>query len=312
MSSKNEASYLKIPSEELRDRISKARKLLSPCTVCPRNCKVDRLGGEVGICKTGERAAVSSFNPHFGEEDPLVGRGGSGTIFFSNCNLKCVFCQNYEISHQGEGEETESEKISSIMLYLQRLGCENINFVSPTHVVPQILASLPRAIERGLHLPLVYNTGGYDSLDTLRLLDGIVDIYMPDAKYASPRVSKKLSGVDDYPRVNREALAEMHRQVGDLRLDERGVATRGLLVRHLVLPGDLSGTDEVTRFIAQEISDNTYINIMDQYRPCFRAGDVEGLERRITRAEYGRAIEVARENGLNRLDSPGRHRLFPF
>jgi putative pyruvate formate lyase activating enzyme len=264
------------------------------------------------VCKTGEKATVSSFDPHFGEENPLVGRGGSGTIFFSQCNLKCIFCQNYEISHLGEGDEVDSLGISSIMLYLQKLGCENINLVSPTHVVPQILSAMPHAIERGLRLPLVYNTGGYDSIETLHLLDGIIDIYMPDAKYSSPEVSRKLSGVDDYPRINQDALREMHRQVGDLRLDERGVARRGLLVRHLVLPEGLSGTDDLTRFIAREISTDTYINIMAQYRPCFRAGELEKLDRRVTKREFEEAVEKARSNGLYRLDSPKRRLFFPL
>ncbi len=305
-------SYLTLSDDEITDRIRRAEEMLSPCRVCPRNCGSNRLNGEEGFCKTGRNAFLSSFNPHFGEEDPLVGRGGSGTIFMSRCNLRCVFCQNYEISHLGEGEEVPSEKISSVMLYLQRLGCENINFVSPSHVVPQILASLPRAIERGLDLPLVYNTGGYDSLETLRLLDGIFDIYMPDMKYASNETAKTLSGVGDYVEWNREAVKEMHRQVGDLLLDERGVAIRGLLVRHLVLPADLAGTADVTGFIAEEISTNTYINIMDQYRPCYRAEEFPDLARRITRQEYRDAMAAARRNGLHRFDSPRRHHLLPF
>jgi putative pyruvate formate lyase activating enzyme len=305
-------AYLKLTKDELTDRIQRAEEMLSPCRVCPRSCGSDRLRDEKGFCRTGRNAVLSSFNPHFGEEDPLVGRGGSGTIFISRCNLRCVFCQNYEISQLGEGEEVPSEKISSVMLYLQRLGCENINFVSPSHVVPQILASLPKAIERGLDLPLVYNTGGYDSLDTLRLLDGIVDIYMPDMKYASNETAQTLSGVDDYVERNREAIREMHRQVGDLVIDDRGVATRGLLVRHLVLPKDLAGTAETTRFIAESISTDTYINIMDQYRPCHRAEEFPNLARRITSQEYREAMDAARRNGLHRFDSPRRHRLFPF
>jgi putative pyruvate formate lyase activating enzyme len=305
-------SYLEMKKEDLKKRVDRARSLLSPCTVCPRNCGVDRLENKLGVCKTGEKAIVSSFNPHFGEENPLVGRGGSGTIFFSHCNLKCIFCQNYEISHMGEGDEVDPGKISAIMLYLQKLGCENINFVSPTHVVPQILASLPKAMERGLRLPLVYNTGGYDTVETLRLLEGIIDIYMPDAKYSSPEVSKQLSGVEDYPQANRDALREMHRQVGDLELDHRGVAKSGLLVRHLVLPGGLSGTEEVTDFIAREISTDTYINIMDQYRPCYRAGELDLLDRSLTGREYEEAVKAAKKNGLHRLDSPKRHLFFPL
>jgi len=304
------ASYLNLPLEELEERAHRARDLLSPCSVCPRKCGVNRVEGDLGSCRTGDMAAVSSFNPHFGEEYPLVGRGGSGTIFFSRCNLSCIFCQNYEISHLDEGEEVSKDRLSTIMLYLQRLGCENINLVSPTHVMPQILDSLPGAIEGGLRIPIVYNTGGYDSPVSLDILDGIIDIYMPDAKYSSPEVSLRLSGVPDYPQVNREAIREMHRQVGDLSLDDRGVATRGLLVRHLVLPGDLAGTDGVTGFIAREISPNTYVNIMDQYRPCFRADEVEVLGRRVSRSEYEQALEIARSNGLRRLDTP-RRRIFP-
>ncbi len=305
-------SYLDLERDQLEERVGKANSLLSPCILCPRNCKTDRLGEHLGVCKTGSKAAVSSFNPHFGEEGPLVGHGGSGTIFFSNCNLKCIFCQNYEISHLGEGEEIGPGKIASIMLYLQRLGCENINFVSPTHVVPQILSALPKSIDRGLKLPLVYNTGGYDSLETLRLLEGIVDIYMPDTKYADNAISQTLSGVKDYVERNREAVLEMHRQVGDLEISDEGVALRGLLVRHLVLPDGLSGTDEVMRFLAEEVSKDTYINIMDQYRPCYRAEEIPSLRRRITRREYGDAIEMAKRNGLHRFDSPARHRLFSF
>jgi putative pyruvate formate lyase activating enzyme len=303
---------MNLTKDELADRIRRAEEMLSPCRVCPRNCGPDRLRDEKGFCRTGRNAILSSFNPHFGEEDPLVGRGGSGTIFISRCNLRCVFCQNYEISHLGEGEEIPSERISSVMLYLKRLGCENINFVSPSHVVPQILSSLPRAIEGGLDLPLVYNTGGYDSLDTLRLLDGIFDIYMPDMKYASNETAQALSGVDDYVERNRQAVGEMHRQVGDLVMDDRGVATRGLLVRHLVLPEGLAGTREVTRFVAERISPDTYINIMDQYRPCYRAEEFPDLARRITGQEYLEAVDAARANGLHRFDSPRRHRLFPF
>ncbi len=305
-------AYLNLSKDELADRIRRAEEMLSPCTVCPRNCGPDRLRDEKGFCGTGRNAILSSFDRHFGEEDPLVGRGGSGTIFISRCNLKCVFCQNYEISQLGEGDETPSDKISSVMLYLQRLGCENINFVSPSHVVPQILASLPKAVERGLDLPLVYNTGGYDSLDSLRLLDGIFDIYMPDMKYASNQTAQALSGVDDYVERNREAVGEMHRQVGDLVVDDRGVARRGLLVRHLVLPEALAGTREVTRFVAERISPDTYINIMDQYRPCYRAEDFPDLARTITAQEYLEALDAAKGNGLHRFDSPRRHRLFPF
>ncbi len=302
-------SYLDLGREELEERVGRALSLLSSCTVCPRRCKIDRLSDKRAICRTGRYAMVSSFNPHFGEESPLVGRGGSGTIFFTNCNLRCLFCQNYEISQMAEGEEVDARKLASVMLYLQKLGCENINLVSPSHVAPQILEALPQAIDRGLRIPIVYNTGGYDSVEMLQLLDGIVDIYMPDMKYGSNDVAKRLSGVSDYVERNQEAVLEMHRQVGDLVIDQDGVARRGLLVRHLVLPEGLAGTDVVTRFIAEKVSKDTYVNIMDQYRPCFKASSIPALSRGITSREFEEAMRVARENGLWRFDQP--RRIFP-
>jgi len=245
---------------------------------------------------------VSSYNPHFGEEDPLVGRGGSGTIFFAWCNLKCQYCQNYDISQLGHGREVEPEALASMMLWLQEHGCHNINFVSPTHVVPQILAGLLLAAQAGLRLPLVYNTGGYDSLNTLTLLDGVVDIYMPDMKYADAEIAERYSKVKNYPAVNQAAVREMHRQVGDLVIDEDGVAQRGLLVRHLVLPGGLAGTAEIVRFLAEEISLNTYLNVMAQYRPCYRADRFPELNRSLTAEEYAEAVSLALQAGLTRLD----------
>jgi putative pyruvate formate lyase activating enzyme len=247
---------------------------------CPRSCRVDRIAGERGVCGIGALAQVASYGPHFGEEAPLVGRGGSGTIFFAGCNLGCVFCQNYDISQPLRDHpewEATAEEIARMMLGLQSMGCENINFVSPSHVVPQILAALVVAAGEGLRLPLVYNSGGYDALHTLRLLDGVVDIYMPDMKYSDDRVGQPLSGVRDYVARNRAAVLEMHRQVGDLELDERGVARRGLLVRHLVLPDGLAGTADVARFLADEVSRNTYINVMNQYRPAHKAARRGGL-----------------------------------
>jgi putative pyruvate formate lyase activating enzyme len=258
--------------------------------------------GEVGKCRTGRLALVSSVGPHFGEEAPLVGNGGSGTIFFTHCNLRCCFCQNYAISHLGEGHVVEPVELAEMMLSLERRGCHNVNFVSPTHVVPQILEALEIAVGGGLSVPLVYNSGGYDSLDTLRLLDGIVDIYMPDMKYSDEVNGRRLSGIDDYPGVNRAAVAEMHRQVGDLHLDERGVATRGLLVRHLVLPEDLAGTSSVCRFLGQNISTDTYLNVMAQYRPCYKASEVPELQRPVSQQEFGEALRAARDYGLHRLD----------
>ena len=242
---------------ELLRRAETARNLLRDCTVCPHFCHVDRLAGETGKCNTGAKARVCSAHAHFGEEPPLVGRYGSGTIFFSWCNLQCVFCQNAELSAQGVGQDLDAMEIAELMLDLQAQRCHNINFVSPSHVVPQVLEALHIAAEKGLRLPLVYNTGGYDRVETLRLLDGVFDIYMPDMKYANGNTAKRLSGVGDYPETNRAALREMHRQVGDLALDAHGVAIRGLLVRHLVLPGGLAGTETVMKFLAKELSRDT-------------------------------------------------------
>lgn len=288
---------------ELKRRVAEAYQRLEACDLCPRECGVNRRDSIKGaVCRTGERAIVSSYNAHFGEEAPLVGRGGSGTIFFAWCNLRCRYCQNYGISQLGEGREVEPEQLATMMLQLQQSGCHNINFVSPTHVVPQILAGVLIAADAGLRLPLVYNTGGYDSLKTLTLLDGVFDIYMPDIKYSDEATARRLSKVKDYPTINRAAVAEMHRQVGELRVNDRGVAERGLLVRHLVLPEGLAGTSELVRFLAEEISPNTYLNIMDQYHPCHKASDFPELNRRITNAEYVNAVQLAQDAGLCRLD----------
>jgi len=245
---------------------------------------------------------VSSYGPHLGEEAPLVGKHGSGTIFFTYCNLRCVFCQNYTISQLGEGSPIDREGLARVMLSLQARGCHNINLVSPTHVVPHILDALELAAGMGLHLPLVYNSGGYDSVGTLELLDGIVDIYMPDMKYSEAKIAEQLSGIKDYPKVNKAAIKEMHRQVGDLQMDEEGIAQRGLLVRHLVLPHRLAGTKEVVRFLAREVSTNTYLNIMAQYHPCHKAFDIPQLSRRILGEEFHEAIDLAHQQGLERLD----------
>ncbi|MDP2920402.1 MAG: radical SAM protein [Dehalococcoidia bacterium] len=276
--------------------------MLAECRLCPRECRVNRLAGQTGKCQTADSAIVSSYGPHFGEETPLVGKGGSGTIFFTHCNLKCIYCQNYTISQLGEGEPASAEKIARIMLHLQESGCHNINFVSPTHVVPFILEALVSATAHGLTVPLVYNTGGYDSLETLHLLDGVIDIYMPDMKYTDTKVAEELSGIKNYPSINHAAVKEMHRQVGDLAIDERGIAQRGLLVRHLVLPGKLAGTEEVTRFLAEEVSPDTYLNIMAQYHPAHRAMDNTLLSRRVTHEEYREALDYARRHGMQRLD----------
>ncbi len=298
-----EPSYLELfASGELKERAERAVESLRECRICPRHCAVDRKEDGIGFCRIGREARVSSYGPHFGEEGPLVGRSGSGTIFFSGCNLGCRFCQNWDISQMASGSERNAEELADIMMRIQGMGCHNINLVSPTHVVPQFLEALEIACMMGLELPIVYNTGGYDSIETLRLLDGVVDIYMPDMKYSDPAVGKRLSLVDDYPKINFEAVREMHRQVGDLVMDEDGVAYRGLLVRHLVLPGDLAGTGEVVRFLAEEISKDTYVNIMEQYRPEYRAMECEGMGRMPTGKELRNAEKMALDAGLSRLD----------
>ncbi len=295
-------AYLELHrSGELERRAKAAEALLEACRVCPRECLAQRLQGETGICGVGDQAMVASYGPHFGEERPLVGSGGSGTIFLAHCNLCCVFCQNFEISHQDGGRIVSARELAGMMLDLQRMGCHNINFVTPTHQVPQILRALPIAVDGGLRVPLVYNCGGYESLETLRLLDGAFDIYMPDFKYADAGVAKRYSKVESYPEVAKAAFREMHRQVGDLTMDGRGIARRGLLVRHLVLPNDLAGTGEVVRFLA-DLSKDTYVNIMDQYKPCYRAHESPPLPRRPPRAEFEEALRLAREAGLHRFD----------
>ncbi len=297
------AAYLELyRSGKLRERIDAAVSLLESCSVCPRSCGVNRLAADVGKCRTPREAMVSSYGPHFGEETPLVGRHGSGTIFFTNCNLRCLFCQNYSISQLGEGQKVSKEELAYIMLSLQAKGCHNINLVSPTHVVPQVLESLELAVESGLHLPLVYNSGGYDSVETLRILDGIVDIYMPDMKYDDDETARELSGIENYPEINKAAIKEMHRQTGDLEINEEGVAQRGLLVRHLILPHGLAGTKGIVNFLSEEISRNTYVNIMAQYRPCYNAFQIPSLGRRISSTEFREALSLAQEAGLSRLD----------
>jgi putative pyruvate formate lyase activating enzyme len=290
-------------SGELAQRANLAGEHLKSCDLCARYCYVNRLKTLKGaVCHTGEKAVVHSYGPHHGEENPLRGTRGSGTVFFSWCNLRCQFCQNWEISQKGLGREVSAEELSNIMLKLQDRGCHNINFVSPSHVVAQIIDAVHIAAANGLRLPLVYNTGGYDSPEALALLDGIIDIYMPDMKYADSEIAHQYSHVRNYAEINRAAVKEMHRQVGDLVLDDDGIAVRGLLVRHLVLPNHLAGTEEILKFIAEELSINTYINIMDQYYPCYRAGDYPQLDRGITSAEYNEAIQSAYKYSLHRLD----------
>jgi putative pyruvate formate lyase activating enzyme len=286
---------------ELKARVALAHARLADCDLCARFCHVDRLRGIAGaVCRTGERARVHSHGPHFGEEDPLRGTRGSGTIFFSWCNLRCDFCQNWTISQKGEGEEVEPEVLAALMLELQEKGCHNINLVTPSHVVAQILAALEIAAGRGLALPLVYNTGGYDSLPALELLDGVVDIYMPDMKYGDSGTARQYSHAKDYREVNQAAVKEMHRQVGDLTLNSKGVAERGLLIRHLVMPGGVASSERVLKFIAEEISVHSYVNIMDQYRPEYRAEEHRQIDRRTSNKEYLEAIQIAKRLRLYR------------
>ena len=284
---------------ELERRVSETHEMLKECKLCARECGVNRLKGEKGFCKSGSVAMVSSAGPHFGEEPPLVGRLGSGTIFFTNCNLGCVFCQNYDISQLGDGKEIDSSYLACAMLSLQSVGCHNINFVTPTHYVPQILDALLIAVKDGLNIPLMYNCGGYESLRTLKLLDGVFDIYMPDIKYGGNNLAEKYSKAPNYFDVVTSAVSEMHRQVGDLTINERGIAEKVLLIRHLVLPNDLAGTKKVIDYVSG-LSKNTYLNIMAQYRPQYKASKYPELNRRITSEEYKNAILLAEKAELTR------------
>jgi len=290
-----------IDLDRFSDNVRALREQTRPCTLCPRRCGVDRQAGQIGFCGIGAEAVVSSAGPHFGEESVLVGAGGSGTIFFAGCNLGCVFCQNYDISHERAGRAATVEQLAQTMLELQRIGCVNVNFVTPTHVIAPIAAAIEIARDRGLTVPTVYNTGGYDSVDTLRLLEGLIDIYMPDMKYADADIAGELSDAADYPQVNFAAVKEMHRQVGDLQI-ERGVATRGLLVRHLVLPERQAGSEEIIDFLAREISPHTAMNVMDQYRPCYQARAHPKISRRPTADEIATVRRYAQEKGLKVLD----------
>jgi len=266
----------------------------SCCTLCPRNCRVNRLNGEKGFCSGGAKVKISSAHAHFGEEPPLVGMYGSGTIFLTHCNLLCIYCQNWDISHGGEGDEIPDEQLASVMLRLQNSRCHNINFVSPTHYLPNIARAIMLAAAKGLHIPIVYNTGGYDRVEILRMLDGIVDIYLPDFKYSDGNIADKFSpGASDYPGIAKAALKEMHRQVGVLKLDKYGIAERGLMIRHLVLPNDLAGTEDFVKFAAHELDPRTYINIMAQYHPAYQANRYVELNRRIDAAEFNTALSLA-------------------
>jgi len=293
-------SYLNLSKEELRERIEKSFEILENCEICPRKCHVNRIKNEKGYCKIGKFPVVSSYHPHFGEESPLVGKFGSGTIFFTSCNLSCVYCQNYEISQLRIGDEISYERLAEMMIELQNLKCHNINLVSPTHQVPQILKSLLIAIEKGLKIPLVYNTNSYDSIKILKLLNDIVDIYLPDAKYSDNTIAKKYSDAENYFEIMKAAIKEMHKQVNDLILDENGIAIRGLLVRHLVLPNNLSGSEKILKFLF-ELSPDTFVNIMDQYTPHYKAYEFPEISRRITNKEFMEAINFAKMIGLKRI-----------
>ncbi|MBI4802615.1 MAG: radical SAM protein [Elusimicrobia bacterium] len=288
-------------SGELGRIAGKLGSLLSACRLCPRKCGADRARGETGFCGAGKKLKISSHFPHFGEEPCLVGRNGSGTIFFAHCNLKCAFCQNYEISHSAEGREAETEELVGCMLELQKLGCHNINLVTPTHFAPQIVSALELAAGGGLRLPLVYNCGGYESAEVLELLAAVVDIYMPDAKFSAPEVSRRFCGAPDYFDALKTALKIMHSQVGDLAI-ENGLARRGLLIRHLVMPQGLAGTGEIMNFIAKELSPDAYVNIMAQYRPCGEARKFPEINRPVTPGEYRDATRLAVAAGLRRVD----------
>ena len=282
-----------ISDTELQKRIDAAYGLLASCRVCPRECGVDRLKNDkLGFCRSGLNPIISSVSPHYGEEPPLSGTKGSGTVFFTNCNLRCVYCQNYPISQMGNGEERSPGELACQMLWLQEQGCHNLNLVTPTHFVPQILKALGIAMQRGFNLPIVYNTSGYESIETLRLLDGIVDIYLPDMRYSDNAAAMKYSIAPDYPEINRAAIKEMYRQVGNLVLDEQGVAKQGLIVRHLVLPGNIAGTEAVMKFLAEEISKDVSISLMSQYFPAYRAKEYNEIKRRITTEEYEKAYQI--------------------
>ena len=319
---KRKVGYLEADRSLLQDRARQAMALLEQCTLCPRRCGVNRLQEKTGFCGIGRKARIAAYGPHFGEESVLVGSTGSGAIFFGGCNLQCVFCQNEDISiphhhketirdpdENGGGEAVESRQLAMIMLELQEKGCLNINLVTPSHVVPQVLEALAEAVAMGLTLPLVYNTSAYDRVETLQLLDGIVDIYMPDCKFWSKESAARYLGAPDYPQVMQQAIVEMHTQVGDLSCGQGGEAVRGLLVRHLVMPGLLEETGRIMKFLVESISPETFVNLMDQYRPCYRASEFAEINRELRPGEYEQAVKMAREAGLHRFEERDLGRL---
>jgi putative pyruvate formate lyase activating enzyme len=299
-----EPAYLRLErSGELKERVEQFRSIYAECRLCPRGCGVNRLEGKKGVCKGSSRARVASHGPHFGEERPLVGRGGSGTIFFSRCNLLCEFCQNWEISHRGDGTDITDLELARMIIALQQRGCHNINVVTPTHFAPNIVSAVRIAAGLGLRLPIVWNCSGYDSLEAIKLLDGIVDIYLPDLKYMDGDAAAKLSrGARDYPETAAAVIAEMHRQTGNLTVDEKGIALRGVMIRHLVMPDNLAGTDRFVKWVAQTLGPETYVNIMGQYRPEYRAHEFPEIARRTANAEYTQALAWAKQAGLTNLD----------
>ncbi|MFC2155288.1 radical SAM protein [Acidobacteriota bacterium] len=299
-----EPAYIKLyESGKLQEIAEQLYDIYDHCTLCPRQCGVNRKKGEKGTCRAGTSVKISSVSPHFGEKRPLVGSNGSGTIFLTYCSLLCLYCQNWDISHGGEGKEISDEQLAAAMLKLQKLGCHNINFVTPTHYLPNIVQTLVKAVEHGLRLPIVYNTGDYERIEILKFLDGIIDIYMPDFKYSDVKIAARFSqSVNDYPEIVRAALKEIHRQVGVLQTDEYHIAQRGLIIRHLVLPNGLAGTEACVKFVAEELNPNTYVNIMSQYRPCYRANSFRELSRGITSEEFNDALLHAHNYKLFNLD----------
>lgn len=294
-------SYINLNNGELDKRAERLREILSSCQMCPHNCLVNRIEGGKGFCKGSYEVLIDGYGPHYGEEDVLVGKYGSGTIFFSKCTMRCVFCQNYEISQCDSGDEISVEELAHIMISLQNSGCHNINLVSPTHYVYQIVEAIKHAVTEGLSIPIVYNTGGYESVEIIKLLKGIIDIYMPDIKFGDNEKAKKYTKTNNYFDVAKKAVKEMHKQVGELKTDTNGIAYRGLLIRHLVLPNNISSTDRVMKFISEEISKNAMVNVMAQYYPAHLAYNIEGISRRISKREYIQAVQYAEDMGLTRL-----------
>ena len=293
--------YSKLSYDQLKEKADKLRAIYKNCVLCPWDCRIDRTAGKLGVCKSSDKVKVSSAAPHFGEEPMISGTKGSGTIFFSNCNLRCTYCQNYQISQEGLGNEITDDALAGLMLDLQKKGCHNINLVSPTHYLPNIVSALGIAIQKGLNIPIVYNSNGYEKTETLEILDGLIDIYLPDIKYSKNDVAVKLSNAPKYVEYNKAALKEMYRQVGNLELDSNSIAVKGLLIRHLVLPNDLAGSQKSFQFLASELSKDVHIGIMAQYKPCFKATDDPDLGRKINSNEYRRALRLAKEAGLHNI-----------